>query len=674
MAWTNFVSGSLAIVNIFSGGFGSNAQVENEGRYLVQSGGRLSGASISSGGTLGDNGGSVASATILNGASVFVGAGGSLVDSTVDGGSAYINDSATVVSNLKFTSNGGQVYINSGYSNKNTWGDVTSNTSININGGSTLYGATILSGAKVAVFGGNNLNGVTLNGGTITLYGENKVSNTTFGSNGGTINLQSGYSNTVPWQDITSNTTFNVRSGAVLSGTNVLSGGTVTVGSGGALSGTLSVNPGGTIVLNGTAGNGIINLSGDGSQLTISGTQMPTNVISGWSPTDKIDLASIPLSSIKSTTTTASGVTFHTTSGDYSLNIPGANKYGTVLSNDGRGNTLYTTCFAEGTLIATPDGNVAVEDLQVGTHINTLNGSMPLKWLGHRSITVGKQERPEENWLVRICASALADGVPARDLLVTQEHCMVFDGKLVPARMLVNNRSIIIDRSINAYTYYHVELETHAAIWAEGALTESYLDTGNRGQFENHTVIRLVPSREAGGSELLPLDTSRDFVEPIFRAIADRVGAVVSQAGLTDDADLHLITDAGVTIRPNRVNGQQYMFFLPENAEAVTIMSRTSRPSDIVGPFVDDRRDLGVLVGQIKLFSANVTTSIDAPFVHADLRGWHALEGAEYRWTDGAALLPVGCALKGELRMLTVQVCAQGPYRLEVQQALSVAS
>ncbi|WP_202208907.1 Hint domain-containing protein, partial [Gluconobacter sp. Gdi] len=76
------------------------------------------------------------------------------------------------------------------------------------------------------------------------------------------------------------------------------------------------------------------------------------------------------------------------------------------------------------------------------------------------SITVSSQPVPEENWLVRIREGALAEGVPSRDLLLTQEHCMVFEGKLVPARMLVNGASILIDRTINSYTYYHVELES----------------------------------------------------------------------------------------------------------------------------------------------------------------------------------------------------------------------
>ena len=34
-------------------------------------------------------------------------------------------------------------------------------------------------------------------------------------------------------------------------------------------------------------------------------------------------------------------------------------------------------------------------------------------------------------------------------------------------------------------TYYHVELDRHAVLLAEGMPAESYLDTGNRGIFVN---------------------------------------------------------------------------------------------------------------------------------------------------------------------------------------------
>ncbi|WP_240775424.1 Hint domain-containing protein [Neokomagataea tanensis] len=540
--------------------------------------------------------------------------------------------------------------------------------------GSVISNVSIGSGTRLYLGSGAAGSANVVNGGTLEISSGASPSNNKFGNNtGGTIIIDSGATwnnNNNPTYGATSGNTLIIKSGGTVSGTVIESGGTTIVSSGGVLLGTQTVSSGGTLVLNGTAGSGIVSLSGDGAHLVISGTAMPTNTISNWSPTDTIDLASVPKSSVTSVTTTSTGITFYTKSGNYSLNVPDANKYGYALSADSNGGLVYTTCFAEGTLIKTPSGEAAVETLAPGSMVMTPEGAMPLKWLGHRSIDVSKQINPEANWLVRICAGALADHVPARDLLVTQEHCMVFDGKLVPARMLVNGISIYLDRSINAYTYYHVELDTHMPIWAEGALTESYLDTGNRDQFENHYVTSIMSDRCEVGSDFLPLDTSRAFVEPIFRRLVDRTGLVPSVPALVDDADLHLATETGEVIRASRISGAYHMFMLPDNVETVTIASRTSRPSDVIGPFMDDRRELGVLVGEAKLFCAYKTVSLNVTETSLARKGWYESDALGRRWTNGAASLHIGSATQGEPRMLTLQILSQGPYLREVQQTV----
>jgi hypothetical protein len=40
------------------------------------------------------------------------------------------------------------------------------------------------------------------------------------------------------------------------------------------------------------------------------------------------------------------------------------------------------------------------------------------------------------------------------------------------------------DNTRSTVTYYHVELEEHSVVIADGVLTESYLDVGNRGEFK----------------------------------------------------------------------------------------------------------------------------------------------------------------------------------------------
>ena len=59
----------------------------------------------------------------------------------------------------------------------------------------------------------------------------------------------------------------------------------------------------------------------------------------------------------------------------------------------------------------------------------------------------------------------------------------IYDG-LIPIRLLVNGDTVA-QEAVEEVVYYHVELEAHDVILAEGLPAESYLDLGNRGAFEN---------------------------------------------------------------------------------------------------------------------------------------------------------------------------------------------
>jgi hypothetical protein len=63
---------------------------------------------------------------------------------------------------------------------------------------------------------------------------------------------------------------------------------------------------------------------------------------------------------------------------------------------------------------------------------------------------------------------------------------MFIDGALIPAETLVNGASIIKTRRIDATLFYwHVELETHDVLLAEGAPSESFVDDNSRNIFHN---------------------------------------------------------------------------------------------------------------------------------------------------------------------------------------------
>ena len=155
-----------------------------------------------------------------------------------------------------------------------------------------------------------------------------------------------------------------------------------------------------------------------------------------------------------------------------------------TLQPDGHGGTLLTgaavACFAQGTRIDTPTGEIPIEHLRPGDKvISAFGGAVEIVWLGHRHVIAAAHATPADVWPIRIHAHALAAGVPLRDVLLSPEHAVHVNHHLVPARLLVNGTTIVQD-PVAAITYWHVELPQHDVIFANGLPAESYLDTGNR--------------------------------------------------------------------------------------------------------------------------------------------------------------------------------------------------
>ncbi|MBF0863901.1 MAG: Hint domain-containing protein [Gluconobacter potus] len=152
-----------------------------------------------------------------------------------------------------------------------------------------------------------------------------------------------------------------------------------------------------------------------------------------------------------------------------------------------------TPCYCPGTLIATPQGERPVEDLEIGDSVLTASGQVrPVHWIGRRAydplFTYGNRDILP----ILIRAGALAEGLPRRDLMISPLHAMFIDGFLVPALHLVNGTSIIQIERPETIRYIHVELESHDLLLAEGAPSESFLDDGSRGMFHNAEEYRTL--------------------------------------------------------------------------------------------------------------------------------------------------------------------------------------
>ena len=157
---------------------------------------------------------------------------------------------------------------------------------------------------------------------------------------------------------------------------------------------------------------------------------------------------------------------------------------------DGSGGTLVTDsatlCFMPGTRISTPEGEVAVETLKRGDLVTThLGEAKPVTWVGRQTVA-RRFSTPLRNWPVRVKAAALGPQTPVRDLLVSPDHALWIDGVLIQAGALVNGTSVVRETIVpEAWTYYHIELDDHSLILAEGAPAESFVDNIDRLHFDN---------------------------------------------------------------------------------------------------------------------------------------------------------------------------------------------
>ena len=140
-------------------------------------------------------------------------------------------------------------------------------------------------------------------------------------------------------------------------------------------------------------------------------------------------------------------------------------------------------CFAAGTLIAVPGGEVAVERLRAGDLVRTLDhGAQPLLWTGRRRVDFG--HGPHRHHPVRITAGAMGGGLPHRDLMVSPQHRLLVAGPAprgVPAGALARARGLCGRPGIaqvadcTSIVYVQILLPRHGIVLANGAPAETFL-------------------------------------------------------------------------------------------------------------------------------------------------------------------------------------------------------
>lgn len=180
--------------------------------------------------------------------------------------------------------------------------------------------------------------------------------------------------------------------------------------------------------------------------------------------------------------------------------------------------TLGPPCFTAGTMIATPEGKRAVEDLKAGDLVLTVDhGPQPLVWVGSTTVVA-------EGKLAPIRFEAGVFGLD-RPLLVSPQHRMLVEDwqasylfglseALVPAHTLVNDDTVTRVEG-GEIEYFHLLFKQHEIVIANGAKSESYYPGHALSASDRETqseVLHLFP--ELAGLDPMSLKTARPIIHP----------------------------------------------------------------------------------------------------------------------------------------------------------------
>ena len=274
-----------------------------------------------------------------------------------------------------------------------------------------------------------------------------------------------------------------------------------------------------------------------------------------------------------------------------------------------------------------------MQDLAAGDLVVTAGGAVrPIAWVGTGAVLATRGRRSAATPVI-VRQGALGDNVPYQDLRVTKGHSFLVDDVLIPVEFLVNHRSILWDDRAQEVKLYHIELETHDVLVANGAPAESYRDDGNRWLFRNANEGWDQPAKPS----CAPVLTGGPVVDAVWRRLLDRAGPR-RLPPMTDDPDLHLVVDdTRVDVQEQR--GSAYVFRLPSRPKSVVIASRAAVPCELA--VARDPRSLGVALRQVTVRQGTTFMAIGADDERLTT-GFHAYEAdCGLRWTDGSAELPI---------------------------------
>jgi fibronectin-binding autotransporter adhesin len=407
----------------------------------------------------------------------------------------------------------------------------------------------------------------------------------------------------------------------------------------------ITVGSGATLTLDGGVAAGD-SITLDPSTIVINDPNLFAGVLN-VSPGDVINLPTLPNYNNEDTVTFVSGVTSgHPYLVIDAVSSPGNTANYTIdLSPSVNTNDVFTPsnsdltitvgapCFAPGTRIATPAGEVAVERIRAGDEVVTASGAVrKVKWVGKRSLYLAAHPHPEKLRPVCIRAHAFGENLPRRDLWVSPGHAIHWQDALIPAERLVNGASVY-QADVGFVTYHHVELESHDLLISEGLASESYLDAGNRGNFEGEDGFVLHPDLSAAAEGAAEGCLPRLFEGPVVASARAHLLSRLPVFGAERAEEPVELGEVWASVgRLGVLTVGENEVIIPAGVERVELRSSTFVPAGL-DPACEDCRTLGVRLLGLALDGTEL--GLDAPVL---ARGFHDVE-PDGRWTDGSGLL-----------------------------------
>ena len=197
-------------------------------------------------------------------------------------------------------------------------------------------------------------------------------------------------------------------------------------------------------------------------------------------------------------------------------------------------------CFTSGTYIATPNGDVLVEELQVGDLVTTKDaGPQPIRWIGARALTSSDLAKMPHQLPVHINTGVLGN---TRPLLVSPLHAVLVGSEqgveqesLARAKHLAETSAPVrTARGKRNVTYIHLMFDTHQIIYANGAPCESF--------YPGFEALRLLPLPKLASLyrafPLLQNKTPEQSYGPRARPVLRRKDVLKSFLAYRENSDL----------------------------------------------------------------------------------------------------------------------------------------